>query len=382
MPLFSSPTAFLGLDVGTSSMKLVELVNRHKRIEVGTYAEANLPNLLVDPTISPETASRRVANTIQQMLEQAQVSTDATIAALPNGIVFSTVINLPDMPDKEMNDAVHFSARDIVPADLDEMSLGWKRLGAPPHMEGDGDEQNDSRESAAPSTDSASAQPQEKNTPAPTDKNSTIPIFITAAPKDIVHRYNRAIELAGLELVALEVETFPLVRSLLNNENDSGLIIDLGDQITTFHIIDQGTPRLSHSIDFGGRDITRALTKELSISSEEADKYKTHTGLAGNGKEAQTIHAALAELYQETHRLLSLYEQQSHRRIRKAVLIGGSAKLSGLVEDWRKEMQLSIQVGNPWRGLSYPQILEERMRQLGPTYGVAIGLAERGALQV
>jgi type IV pilus assembly protein PilM len=239
MALLGKPNAYVGLDIGTSSLKVVELVQRHRRMEVATYAEANVPNPLLEPDGQAEDAVRSVANVVTQMMERAGVASDATVAALPSSIVFSTMLYLPDLPEKKMDEAVRFAARDVVPADLNEMFLGWSRVGSPPHV--------------VPPTGGPTPAADEKEKP---KDIPTVPIFMTAAPREIVDRYQRVMDLAGLELVALEVETFPLVRSLLTNEQDSAMIVDIGDRATAYHIVDRGTARISHSIDYGGSNIT------------------------------------------------------------------------------------------------------------------------------
>lgn len=365
MALLGKQYAYLGLDIGSSSLKLVELISRHRRIEVATYAEANVANPLIAPRGSSEDAVRSTANIISQMLERANVSTDTTIAALPSSIVFSTVLTLPDLPEKKMNDAVHFAARDVVPAELDDMFLGWSKVGSAPHMEGSGAE--------VPVVPAA-----EDGSPL---SNQSIPIFITAAPRDVVGRYAQVMDLLGLELMALEVETFPLVRSLLTSEHDSAMIVDIGDQTTTYHIIDRGTARISHTLNYGGGDLTSALATALKSSSAEANRVKATHGLlptAPAAVQSATTEAA-QKLISEAQRLLTLYVDQKHSDpITKTVLIGGGAKLPGLADVWAKAVQHKVQIGNPWRGLTYAQELQTRVTQLGPTYGVAIGLALRG----
>jgi type IV pilus assembly protein PilM len=367
MALLGKPNAYLGLDIGTSSLKMVELLSRYRRLEVATYAEANIQNPLIAPTASPDTAVREVANVIGQMMERAGVATDSAIAALPSSIVFSTVLMLPNLPEKKMDEAVHFAARDVVPADLDDMFLGWSRVGDTPHMDGE-------KETTA---DSA-ATPKEAAAPADTQK---IPVFITAAPRDVVERYQQVMDSVGLELVALEVETFPLVRSLLVNEYDSGMIVDIGDQATAFHLIDKGTARISHTTDFGGSNITAAIAAAAKLDFPAAHQAKiTHGILPSAPIEVRTAALEACEkIMNEAQRLLALYARQAHADpITKTVLIGGGAKLPGLLEVWGTKSQNKVQIGNPWRGLSYPDELQSRMTQLGPNYSVAVGLAQRG----
>jgi type IV pilus assembly protein PilM len=364
MALFSSSSAFLGLDLGTSTLKVVELIDRRKRIEVTTYGQANVPNLLIDPPGSVDDALRLTGNTISQMLERAAVTTDTVIAALPNSVVFSTVLELPDLPEVEMGKAVHFAARDIVPANLDDMVLGWSRVGTKPHLE--------STSEAA--TNAAAPQA------APIVQTATIPVFVTAAPKVIIERYTRLIELLQLRLFALEVETFPLARSLLNTSTDSATLVDLGDQVTTIHVIDRGTAHVSHTLEVGGNAITEALARAMNISREEAERQKSTQGLLSGSPAAvrSVIEDKMKLIANEARRVIEVDAKKTGRKVQKVILIGGGANLPGLTEWYNKYVNLPTAVGNPWRELSYPQGLEARLSELGPRYAVAVGLALRG----
>jgi type IV pilus assembly protein PilM len=364
--MFNSPSSFVGIDIGTSSLKVVELVSRRKRIEVATYAQANLPNILLTPPGSEEDALRRVASVLQRMLEKANVTSDVVVAALPSSVVFSTVINLPALPDEEMDKAIRFAARDVVPSDIDDTVLGWSRVGQTPHMDTD---QAQSPATAAAEADKALSGSQE-----------TVPIFLTAASKNVVDRYVKLMEMMQLQLFALEVETFPLVRSLLSSPNASGLIVDIGDRATTFHVIDQGTPRFSSTVEFGGWNISQTIAKAANISVEEAEAQKIRHGLsaAAPGPIRQAAKGGVGQLTDKAKSLLDLYQSKTGRKITKSILIGGGANLRELKTEWSVALGNDTVVGNPWKGLSYPVALEARLLDVGPTYAVAVGLALRG----
>lgn len=328
MAIFGTPNAFLGLDIGTSNIKLVELVNRRRRIELATYAQASLPNLLIHPNGDEQTAIIKTANTVASMLDAAHTSADTVIAALPSSIVFSTVVTLPPLPEKEINQAVHFAARDVVPADLTDMVLGWSRVGEAPHMDTD--------KTPVPEANS----PDKPPTPALGESN--IPIFVTAAPKNIVERYLKVMSLLKLEVKALEVETFPLVRALFDNPlAASGLIIDIGDQVTTFHIINAGIPRASRTIDYGV--------------------------------------SAVQPLIDHVKSFLNTYTAHSQSSPAKVYVVGGGANLTDVDDAIAEALGRPVTLGDPWRGLSFPQGLEPRLQALGPAFAVAVGLALRGA---
>lgn len=367
MALFGDTSATVGIDIGTSSLKLVELVNRRRRIEVATYAQAEVTNVLVDPSEDEAKAISFMADLLARMMEQAEVSSDIAIAALPSSVVFSAVIPMPQIPEKEMDKAVQFAARDIVPADLDDMVLGWSRVASDPHMSTD---------------DPASHAPEEKSgaIQLPGKSDQPVPVFITAAPQVVVNRYLAVMRKLKLRLLALEVETFPLVRSLLQDAAGSALIVDIGDLATTFHIIDAGTPRVSHTMDFGGHEITAAIAQAMGVAIDKAEAAKAAGGVTAKAGDAQrqATESAVRKQAAKAKNLLALYQQKEQRAIKRTVLIGGGANLPGLKEFWTKEVGHETQIGNPWRGLSYPQQLESRLQILGPTYGVAVGLAMRG----
>lgn len=370
MALFGSPNSYIGVDLGTSTSKIVELLDRKRRVELTTYAESNNRNILVNPPSGNQEAIDSTVSALRAMMERAGTVADSAIAALPGGVVFSTVLMLPHIPEAEMEQAVRFAARDVVPADIDEMVLGWSRVGSQPHMATDIVSANKEKEEGQASTGAQEEGP--------------VPVFITAAPKDVVDRYIAVFEKLQMSLLSLEVETFPLVRSLLTPGESATLLVDIGSRATTFHIIDGGIPRVSHTIDFGGYDVTRSLADSLGISEEEAEEAKVSLGISD--EQDEKTRAAIVQLIgrqaEKAKDLLELYERKESKKISKAILIGGGANLKGLPAHWGKEFSLQAALGNPWKGLSYPEKLEGVLTEIGPRFGVAVGLALRGFAQV
>lgn len=365
MAFFGSTNSYVGIDIGTSNIKLVELLDRRRRIEVSTYAQGGLPNLLLGEDIPEEQNIRKVANVISHMMDKAGVSSDVVVAALPSSIVFSSVLMLPDLPDQEMEKAVRFAARDIVPSDLDDMVLGWSRVPSKTALVKEGNaDQFTANATAAQNRLSATTQ---------------VPIFLTAAAKQVVDRYIKVLNMVHLKIEALEVETFPLARALLSREDDSALIVDMGDLATTFHVIDQGTPRVSHTIEYGGRQITELLAKALGLPYAQAETAKIKYGLSDirQTKVYDALVSALTTPVQKALTLLKLYKEKEGKIIKKSFLIGGGANMRGLAPYWSQAVGHSALIGNPWKGLSYPIELEKKLFELGPTYAVAVGLALR-----
>ncbi|MGH9857989.1 MAG: pilus assembly protein PilM [Acidobacteriota bacterium] len=365
MAFLGKPLSFLGIDLGTSSIKMVELLNRKKRIEVATYAHAPAANPLLAMDVPSGDTITATTNILRAMIDKSQVSSDAAIASLPASAVFSTVIELPNLPDDgQMDKAVRFAAGNVVPADLQEMVLGWSRASEKPHMA-----VGEKKESAPLST-----------SPGRMTEEGPVSIFLTAAPKALVDRYLETMKRLTLRLVALEVETFPLARSLLGEGGSPALIADIGDMVTTFHIIDNHTPRVSYSIDVGGHHITAAIAAAVGVTPEEAERVKKTFGLSQQKDEKikAAIQTVVYKYLERAQHVVRSYQKKEGRGVKESILIGGGALLVGLREYWAQTMGHTTRVGNPWKGLSYPESLQGRLEELGPTYGVAVGLALRG----
>ena len=369
MAFFGAPNAYLGVDLGTSSSKIVELIDRKKRIELVTYAEANVKNLLVNPPDGNDDAILQTVEALKQMMDRAGTSADCAIAALPSGSVFSTVLMLPNIPESEMEQAIRFAARDVVPADIDEMVLGWGRVGSAPHMATD---------KSAPQQAEVDASKEEQ-----VRAEGTTPVFVTAAPKDVVNRYIAVFDKLQISLLSLEIETFPLVRSLLTPAAPPTLIIDIGSKATTLHIIDQGIPRVSHTLDVGGYDITKSIAELLKIPQEKAEELKTQFGMRADQEESirTQIEAVVKRQGEKAIDLIALYGQKESRNISKAIVIGGGSNLQGLTDYWSRQLGVQVAIGNPWKGLAYPDTIGGVLTEIGPRFSVAVGLALRGFAQ-
>jgi len=363
MALFNTRQSYLGVDLGTSTSKIVELAERGKKIELVTYAEANASNVLVNPPAGPQDAIDKTISILQQMMEKSGTTTKNIIAALPGGSVFSTVLELPNIPESEMEKAVRFAARDVVPVDIDEMVIGWSRVGSQAHMQTD----RQAKAEVVPGIPTI-----------PVNMDQKVPVFVTVAPKDIVNRYITVFQRLNMTLLALEVETFPLVRSLLTNPPTSTLLVDIGAQATTFHIIDKGIPRVSQTIDAGG-----STGEQGSQTQEQMEQAKIKFGILLEQDSAvrESIKSVLAHQVQKAKELLAVYEQKEKHRIETSVLIGGGANLKGLQEFWGKAIGHQTIIGNPWKDILFPKQLEPVLKTMGSRYGVAVGLALRGFAQ-
>lgn len=347
MELFAKKRSYLGVDLGTGSIKVVELANVGGQARLETYGFAELP--AIDSKLNVHEKLERTAATLSEICAKARVKNLKAVAALPTFSVFSSLLNLPLMSESEVGQALVYEAKKIVPLPLDEMILDWKIL---------------------PSTTTNLAK-----------HEKTMRVLLTAAPKSLVKQYLEIFRLAKIEILSLETEAFALGRALLGLEPSVALLVDVGALTTDIAVVDEHIPILNRSIDVGGNTVTKAIAQSLNIDVRRAEQFKRDVGLqfgsSGSTTVPKIIEATLGPIVNEVKYAISLYQAESAKSIEKIVITGGSAFLPQLTQYLENIFQLKVFIGNPWSQVSYPVDLKGVLEEIGPRFATAIGLALR-----
>lgn len=371
MPLFKKNQNHLGIDIGTSSIKLVEFVSDAGRPRLVTYGYIEQSVDLIKSD-TPEMRNRLVG-LIQQLLKSAGATADRAVAALPSFAVFTSIISLPQMGEKDLLAAIRWEAKKFVPMPLEEMILDWRIIKEPEKKAAPAVAGQESQANPAQTVVSTGAQPKDRK------------ILLTAAPKGLVQRYIDIFRMMNLRLTSLETEAFALERSLIGNDPSPVLVIDIGAMATDMSVITHGIPILNRSIDVGGDTFTKAIMRSLSIDQTRAEQFKRDFGLSPGGEGANQIPQALelvvASIINEVRYCLNLYQGQAETgKVEKILLAGGSAFLNGLADYISRMLNLKVFIGDPWARVVYPTDLEPVLKEIGPRFAVAIGLAMRDIL--
>ncbi len=357
---------FLGVDIGTSSIKLVRLSNVNNRAKLITYGMADISMDLVRSK-TPETA-KIVSSTLQKIIKKSRVSTKKCAAALPTFSVFNSVINLPEMNKNDLSSAVKWEAKKFIPFPIEEMILDWKIIDAPKKEE------------------KKKISPQKKNNNQQDNDLSDIikskskfnKVLLTAAPKNLVSIYLDIFKKANLELFSLEVESFAMARSLIEN-NSLAMIVDIGSVTTDVSVVENGLPILNRSVEIGGNMMTQNIAKSLNVNFDRAEQFKQDFGLISSTEDSsdipKKIEETLSPMVNEIKYVFDLYRRQSDRNIERVVLSGGSAYLPNLVDYLRKVLGTQVYIGDSWHKIMYPVELKPILDEIGPRFSVAIGLA-------
>jgi len=334
--------SFLGVDVGSTSLKLVELTKEKGVPYLLTYgyAERSLGDVIKG---DPKVVLARVATLLKKLYTESGIKTYKAVTALPNFSVFNSVITLPVMNKKELEAAVRWEAKKFIPMPIEEVVLDWRII----------------------------------DTIQVGQKRKNYRILLTAASRKLVKRYVEIFKQADLELLSLETESFALARSLIGKSQATTMIIDTSALTTDIIIIEKGIPAFNRSIDVGGITISRAIANSLNVDFKRAEQFKRDIGMAGGSKIPQVIEGILKPVVDEMHYSLKLYQDQSGKMVEQIILSGGSAYLPNLVNYFSKVIDLRILIGNPWSKIAYAEDLKPALEEVAPRFAVAVGLALR-----
>ena len=339
------PKSFLGVDIGTSTIKVVELTRWGRKKSLKNYGEMRSEVLYDKPFRTAEKSSlllsaKDIARALRGILQEAKIKTKDAIFSIPDFSSFFTHFELPPMSKEELSEAVQYEARKHVPLPFSEVTFDWqilnkKRFGLP-------------KEAAR--------------------------ILMVVVPNELINQYQEIARLSNLSLSALEAEVFGLIRSSLGDKKESVVILDMGAQTTTINVVKKGVLQSSRSIDIGGGSFTERIAQSLSINRKEAEEKKRTQGFFP--QELKTILAPLLDtVVVEIRQAMGDFKEQEIQRI---VLGGGSSLLPGLKEYLKESLNITVELVDPFRSVFYPSLLEGTIKEMGPSYGVAVGMALRG----
>src|SRR3989344_985245 len=376
MALFSKTKSYLVVDFDSHSVKVVELKNEGGRPKLVTYGyyDRDLDQLAETADINKQENQEAAAKLIKDVCRQAKTTANKAVTSLPAYSVFSSILNLPPMPKKDLPSAVVWEAKKIVPLPVEEMILDWKLLEDGPEFQAE-EKSVFTQSQAGAETNELGRKEFQKIESGSGKKHSKI--LLTAAAKDLVKRYMAIFKAAGLELLSLDTEPFALIRSLVGNDRSPA---DIGSVVSNLSVVVNGIPILSRSLDVGGLTITKAIAKSLNVSLSKAEQLKYDVGLSqgqgGPGGVFKTIEQALAPIVDEL-KYSDFYKNQDQKSIEKIILTGGSSQLLNLPEYLSGLLGVRVFLGDPWARVIYPEELKPVLDEVGPRFAVAIGLAMR-----
>ncbi len=340
MPLFSKdPKNCLGIDIGATSIKIVELSKKDGNISLTNYGIASIKDITGRSLSSDKGFSSSigvVTDTVNKILDEARMKTKRTVFSIPDFNSFFTAFEVPKMKKSEVESAIQYQARQRIPLPLNEVTLDWNLT----NLVKKGEEE-------------------------------MVEVLLLAVPNDTIKAYRAIAKKTGLEVGSLDAETFGLAR-VYGEKKKTVVVADIGHQTTTVNIIEDEVPKHSHSLDLAGKDFTKdvAILPEVNYN-EESEKKEQASEVSNKIKKSLS-----EEMIKKIQEVCDSYESGKDKNINKLIITGGGTNFDEI-----REMvlgDLNAKEGNSFKKIEYPSVLEPIINDLSPLFSVSIGMALEG----
>lgn len=343
----------IGLDIGSSSLKVVQLRREGEIAVLETYGELSLgPYAGGEVGQATNLPADKIAETLRDLLREANVTTSDVGISIPFSRSLLRLITLPRREDQnEVRTMVELEARKYIPVPVSEVQLDWFIV---PEPLPEGEE--------------------------PPDK---MKVLLVAVHNDELSLLQGVVQGANLAATFFEIEIFSTIRSVVNEPVKPVLVLDIGASATKVYVVEHGVVALSHNIPQGGQDVTRTIAAAGNLSIEQAELQKKEHGFTphtGEGKapyERSTIEIIFARLFEEAKRALAQYEAMNQKTIASLVLTGGGGVTKELAKYAQEFFSIPVELADPFSKTESPAFMRPVLEEIGPEFAVAVGLALR-----
>jgi type IV pilus assembly protein PilM len=334
----------LGVDIGSSAIKVVQLKDVRGVPTLETYGELQLgPYEGVDLGRGTHLPPQKMTEALIDILREAGATGKEVAFALSYNSSFTSTIAVPTLDPEKIAAMIPVEAKKYIPISLAKVSLDWFPLSV--HEE-----------------------------------DKTTHVLLSAIYNESLERYEAIMRQSGLNVVANEIEIFSSIRSIVAPDDTTVAILDCGASATRVYIVKKGVIGKTHSVLLSGVDVTHALEKTLNIEFREAEEMKRNVGLRGTAEDPRiqkTVVNSLERGLREIHTVIQRFEESEEIEIEKIILTGSGALLLGLSTYVQDMFSRPVFLADPFSKVAYPAFLEDTLKEAGPAFAVAVGVALR-----
>lgn len=354
----------IGVDIGSSSIKIVQLKKRRGSAVLETYGELSL-GLYADSEIGQATnlPASKIAEALKDLLREANVTTKKAGVSIPFSSSLISLVKMPVLNNKHLATMIPIEARKYIPVPISEVMLDWFIVPS--------EEKSLINEDDEPDTDK-------------TQKKETIEVLLVAIHNSTLNKYNEIIKLAELDVGFFEIEIFSAIRAVVEQSISPVAVLDMGASSTKLYIVEYGVVKASHVINTGSQNITQTLSRSLGINLTKAEELKRKFGVSGNldsGEDAvsykEVISLGLDRIFTEANKVLLQYQQKNNKNIGSIILTGGGAAIKDLLPLAKRHLETDVLLSDPFSKIDSPAFFENVLKEIGPEFAVAVGLALR-----
>ncbi len=342
----------LGLDIGSSSIKVVQLKETAKGVQLENFDMALLPpDAVVDGALMNFAA---VVEKVRELVELNRIRNRDVSLGVSGHSVIVKKISLPEMTPEELRESIQWEAEQYIPFDIKEVYVDVEIIN-------------------------------------PSAGQGQMEVLLVAAKKDVVNDYVSVAREAGLNPVVMDVDTFAMQNAFELNyglpPNETVVLVNVGASVINIDVVANGVTAFTRDITMGGQLLTEEIQKHLNVSYEDAEHYKT----GGEGtissssiyREVQKLASRVSEtLVTEIQRSLDFYAATTvDADIARVYLAGGSSQIPALVRALERRLEVPVELVNPFKNVSVdPRKFDlDLLQRMAPMAVVAVGLGLRKA---
>lgn len=345
MRLLKGVGDFFALDIGTNAVRVVQLSSGGQDMwTLQHYGYAPLDEKTAVAASSE--GKRRLSEVVMTAIGQSGIHTKNVVIGLPSNKTFTTIIDVPAMPEAELKSTMKYQIDQYIPMAIDEAKVDWKPLGQSLH------------------------------------DPSKQEVLLTSTAIQYAEERLEAIEALGFNVIAAEPEPIAMIRSLLpTGVGDARLIIDMGETSTDLAVTYADAPRLVRTIPTGLRSLVKAATQNLNVQEDQARQFILKFGLAPDRLEGQVyraIEGTLDNFAAELTKSIKFFQTRYPNIPVAGILLSGYASVMPMFGEY-VTAKTSVQAGiaNPWQKVRVAQNDQQQLAAIASEFAAAVGLAQR-----
>lgn len=350
MAILGGSKAVAGLDIGSSSVKIVQLKEMGKKgYKLVNMAIRPLPQeVIVDGAIMD---AGIISDTLREMIKEMKLKVKDVAVSVSGHSVIIKKIKVQEMTEEELERNLPFEAEQYVPFDASDVNMDFVILGT---AEGEG----------------------------------KMEVLLVVVKKDVINDITTVVSEAGLNPVVADVDAFALQNMYETNyvlaPEDVVALVNVGASTTNINIIQDGVSIFTRDISVGGNQFTEAIQKQLQVSFEEAEQLKRGEPAGEKSpEEVESILNVIADnLGQEVQRSLDFFSSSNPNiQINRVSLCGGGAKVPSIIQAVEQRLGIQVEMVNPIESISYnkKKLDPSYVEDVAPQLGISVGLAIRKA---
>jgi type IV pilus assembly protein PilM len=345
--MFGSAKSVVGLDIGSSSIKAIELKRSKGEITVSHLGVEPLASDIVVDSMIVDSGS--VSSAISKIFGQHNIKTKSVATSVSGHSVIVKKIGVQPMSEAELAESIHTEAAQHIPFDIADVNVDFEILN-------------------------------------PEEAGHQMDVLLVAVKKDKILNYTNVLSLAGKTPAVVDIDAFALQNCYEYNYNPSPsatvALLNLGASVMNINIVKGATPLFTRDVSVGGNQYTDSLQKELDLSFEDAEALKLgrRVGTVSEDAKQPILQQVTEIIVLEIQKTFDFFRATaSGEHIERIYIAGGSSRVPGLVDALRQEFSMPVEILNPFQRIMPPldsienEILEQNPGQLA----VAVGLALR-----